>query len=247
MKPERHLASERHERGVQALAALLNHWLGRSNLSHDQLIAISSWGMGESSPLHKAVISRSKNGRQARGMGLAHLDALAAANHAIWRWQQDPQQALQELGPFSTWKVDEQWLQRAVWLPQVEDPQKPLAFRDLAEVLAGHLELPYLVISHGHPERMGKQVGELLEQLIAERGWGPREAREKLLAAYPVTDLARQRRLKAVIVGEAELSADELEGELYALAEMIRTVRGVRRYGPADLQAELLSGVRSAL
>lgn len=40
------LASERHEQGVAALAALLNYWLGRSGMSHDQLVAIAAWGLG---------------------------------------------------------------------------------------------------------------------------------------------------------------------------------------------------------
>jgi hypothetical protein len=37
------------------------------------------------------------------------------------------------------------------------------------------------------------------------------------------------------------LTADELEGEMAALAEMVRVVRGLEEFTPADLQRELLS------
>ena len=242
------LATERHDHGVTTMAALLNHWLGRSRLSHDQLVAIASWGLGERGVIDPAVISRARNGRQVRGLSWRHLDALAAANEAIWRWQKQGQQkAWAKLGPQTGWGVREEWLNDATWLPHPDHPNEPLAYGDLAEVLAGYLELPYLstaLLSPGDARRMSDALAQLLEATAADRGWGPREAVRQLLAAYPIEDRARQQRLRGVIVGEAALGREDLETELHALAEMIRVLRGLKPggYGPAELRRELSSG-----
>lgn len=244
------LATERYEQGVQALAALVNHWLGSSGLSHAQMIAIASWGLGENGVLDETVLSRIRNARQARGAGLKHLDALSGANRAIWLWQTKGQSgAWAELGPHVGWGIKDQWLTDASWLPHPERPDQPLIFADLADVLAGYLEVPYLgtaSLSPAEARRMSDALAHLLEDLIADRGWGPREGVRQLLEAYPVPDAARQRRLRAVIVGDTTLSRQELESELAALAETIRVVRELRHYGPADLTAELRSGRRPA-
>lgn len=248
-EPLRH-ASERHEDGVRTLAALLNSWLGRSGLSHDQLVAICAWGLNERGVIDSAVISRVRNGKQARGASWKHLDALAAANRAVWLWQTRGQQgAWAELGPQGGWGVRPEWLDDACWLPNPEHEDQPLAFRDFAEVLAGYMDLPYLstpALSPADARRISDALGHLLEATIAERGWGPREGVRRLLEAYPVEDQARQRRLRGVIVGDASLNREELEAELHAIAEMIRAVRGLRpgSYGPAELRAELSSAPR---
>lgn len=244
------LASERHEQGVLALKALVNFWLGRSGMSHEQLVSIAAWGLGEAGMLDTTLISRVRNGKQTRGASLRHLDAMAAANHAIWLWQHQGAEAARALlGPHSAWGVRDEWLNDATWLAQPDNETEPLGFADFASVLAGHMELPYLGRSSLSPidaSRLNDGLGHLLEGLIADRGWGPREAIRQLVAAYPANDTARQQRLRGVIVGDVRLSKDELESELYALAEMIRVVRELSpgSYGPAQLQQELLTGRR---
>lgn len=240
-------ASERYEHGVQHLAALMNHWLGRSDLSHDQLCCMANWGLNEHSTLIASTISRIRNGQQARGAGIKHLDAMAAANYAIWLWQRHGQsEAWADLGPHSSWGVDEESLNRAIWLPSASNPMQPLTFPELAMVLAGQLELDYLAttsLSPGSARKASDQLTVLLDRLISQRGWGPREGIQQLLLAYPIDDKARQRRLQRLIVGDIQLNRDELESELHALAEMIRVVRQLKpgSYGPAELQVELLS------
>jgi hypothetical protein len=241
------LATERHEHGVATMAALMNYWLGRGRLSHARLIAIANWGLSEKGVIDEAVVSRVRNGRQVRGLSWKHLDALAAANQAIWRWQvQGQQRAWAKLGPQTGWGVQEDWLDDAIWLPHPDHPGEPLGYADMAEVLAGYLELPYLstaLLSPGDARRMSDAVAHLLEALIADQGWGPREAVKRLLAAYPIEDPARQQRMAAFVLGQASLTREDLEAELHALAEMIRVVRGLKpgRYGPAELRRELSS------
>lgn len=244
------LASERYGQGVETLAAMMNYWLGTGSLSHDRLVAIAAWGLGEAGLIDPAVISRVRNGRQPRGAGLRHLDALAAANKAIWLWQVRGQSAAwQELGPESGWGIRPEWLEDATWLPHPDHPAEPLCFADLAEVLAGYLDLPYLVghgLSPAEARRMSDAIAAILERAIRERGWGPREGIRQVLDAYPVTDAARRRRLKTVITGEHRYSRDELEVELAALAETLRQIRRLEagRLGPGELREELRSARR---
>jgi hypothetical protein len=85
---------------------------------------------------------------------------------------------------------------------------------------------------------------DLLDDLAAEQGWGPREALREFLAAYPASSSnVRQARLKELLMGEP-LSHKELESELAALAEMVRQVRRLDTFTPAQLQAELLTDRR---
>lgn len=239
-------ATERAEKGVQALAALMNYWLARS--SHDKLAAILKWGKGGPTGLDGGSLSRIRNAKQNRGAGIKHLDAMAETNRAIWLWKRDPEAAIRVYGPHSSWGVQAEWLDEICWLPApAPNEDQPLDLGDLAMLLMSRLELPYLggqLLSPAKLGRMTEQFAQLLEDEAADRGWGPREATQRFLAAYPSTDPGRQRRLKEILMGD-ELSANEMDLELAAFAEMIRAVRGLESYTPADLQQELLSARRS--
>jgi len=236
-------ANERTGRGVQSLAALMNYWL--APVSHDKLAAILRWGYGESTGLDGGALSRIRNGKQTRGAGLRHLDAFGEANRAIHIWHTaGPEAAIKDFGPHSTWEVRAEWLDDAIWLPKPDDDTRPLDLGDLAMLLMDRLELPYLgpqLLSPGKLQRMSQRLCELLDEEAAEQGWGPREATARFTAAYPSRDPLRQRKLRDLVTGAAELTAAELELETAALAEMFRAVRGLRSFTPADLQAELLS------
>lgn len=225
-------------------------WVNRSGLSHAELAAIAGWGLGEDGFIDKSVISRIKNGKQERGAGFRHMDALAAANHAIWLWQTKGQRAAwDELGPHTAWGVQDSSLKDATWLPHPDDADQPLRFTDLVEVLAGYLEVPDLMppaLSASDADRFNRELPELLDEVITGQGWGVREGIRQLLAAYPVDEAKRKAKLRAVILGDEQYSGDELEMELHALAEMIRVVRELKvgTYGPAELTVELRTGRR---
>jgi hypothetical protein len=240
-------AAQRLELGTQRIADLFNFWFARSpGVGHRPFAAIIHWAINEATGFDSGILSRIRNNRQPRGAGLQHLDAFAAANRAIWMWQtQGEQAAIREYGPFSSWGVVPEWLSDAAWLPKPDDETQPLDLGDFANIQLGRLELPYLSgqMSAGQAKRANDRLAELLDDLAADNGWGPREAVQQFIQAYPPTDHARQYRLKELLMGEAFTQA-ELEMELAALAEMIRHVRGLKTYSPGDLQAELLSDRR---
>jgi hypothetical protein len=244
------LASMRHENGIRQLSAMLNYWLTRSGLAYEQLLAIASWGLNEQGMLDKGTLSRIRKGNRTYGASVRHLDALAAANRAIWLWQVKGQQkAWARLGPHTGWGVKDEWLDTACWLPHPDHPNEPLELGDLAELLVGILDLPYVgpaPLSAKDARTASGELAHLLDRLCAERGWGAMAGLRNLMEVYPVGDRGRQQRMRRVITGEQLLSGDELEGELHALAEMIRVARGLKpgEYGPGELQAELMTGSR---
>jgi hypothetical protein len=243
---EREHSEQRMDRGVQQLAAALTYWLAHS-LSQDKLAALLHWAYGETSGFDGGTFSRIKNGKQARGAGLRHLDGLAETNRAIWTWQtQGEREAIKEFGLFSEHGVQPEWVADTIWLPKPYDESRPLDLGDLANLLMGRLELPYVggKLTQGQARRANDRLIDLLDDLAAEHGWGPREALKEFLAAYPAASTnTRQARLKELLMGEP-LSHKELESELAALAEMIRQVRGLETFTPAALQAELLTDRR---
>lgn len=239
-------AAARIEHGVQALASLLNYWLASS--SNDRLSAIFRYAYGESTGLDGGAISRIRNGRQPRGAGLKHLDAMSEANRCIWIWHQlGPEAAIKEFGPHSSWDVPAEWLDDAIWLPSPIDPTQPLDLGELAMLLMGRLEVPYLgqhLLAPAKLSRMSERLPELLDDLAAEQGWRMREAMTAFVAAYPSRDTDRLRRFRELVTGTKDFTGPELESELAALAQMIATIRQLDSYTPADLQAELLSARR---
>jgi len=235
----------RIERGVQRLAALVKYWLAH-NLSQDKLASIVRWSYGEACGFDGGAMSRIQNGKQQRGAGIRHLDALAEANRAIWTWQtQGEREAIREFGLHSDDGVRAEWLSDTIWLPKPDDATKPLDLGDLANVLMGRLELPYVAnrLSARESRRASERLIELLDDLADQQGWKPLEAVQRYVAAYPGATRVRVARLKEMLLGEP-FTQSELELEMAALAEMIRQVRGVEAFTPADLQAELLSARR---
>jgi hypothetical protein len=240
---EREPSDLRMERGVQQLAAAVTYWLAH-NLSQDKMAALLHWAYGEKSGFDGGTFSRIKNAKQSRGAGLRHLDALAETNRAIWTWQTlSEREAIRQFGLYSEHGVRPEWVADTIWLPKPYDETQPLDLGDFANLVMGRLELPYVggSLTQSQARRANERLVDLLDDLAAEQGWGPREALREFLASYPAaTNNVRQARLKELLMGEP-LGQKELESELAALAEMIRQVRGLETFTPAQLQAELLS------
>jgi hypothetical protein len=236
----------RQERGVQQLAAAVTYWLAH-NLSQDKMAALLHWAYGEKSGFDGGTFSRIKNAKQSRGAGLRHLDALSETNRAIFVFQTiSEREAIRQFGLYSEHGVRPEWVADTIWLPKPYDETQPLDLGDFANLVMGRLELPYVGghLTQSQARRANERLIDLLDDLAADKGWGPREALREFLAAYPASsNNVRQARLKELLMGEP-LSHKELESELAALAEMVRQVRGLETFTPAQLQAELLSDRR---
>lgn len=235
--------SLRHEQGRAYIAALLDYWIKRSDISYDKLSRIADWGLGERGLLSPSQISHIRNNDLMRPVPTRNLEGMAGANLAIWLWNHKGEdQALRRLGPHSTWKVEPESLDSAIWLPTHDDDTEPLTYGDFAEISAGILTMPYLTLDAAAANGPGlsERLSKLLNALAG--GGTPAEGVSRVLAAYPITEPDRQRRLRDLMLGD-HWTAAEVEAELYALSLAVSHLRALPlgSYGPDDLRAELLS------
>ena len=206
---------------------------------------MADWAIGGASPLSYSILSRLTNRRMK--VSLKACLGMEALNRAIWLWHAKGREAAwKELGPHTGYRVEDEWLNESVWLPVPDQPKHPLDLGDFVDVLVGRLELPYLgsrlLLPHDI-NRTAQQLPALLDATIVAAGLSPMVGMRQLLAAYPAADEDRRQRFRSVILGELQLTRDELQEELLALSEAIRVMRDLPlgSYGPAELLAELLA------
>lgn len=241
--------------GRQHLSAVLNFWLARSGLSHEQLGSIADWAMSEKGWLSSPQLSHLRNGSVVKPSH-RNLDALGGANEAIWLWQQrGPEVCMRRYGPHSAYRIEEQCLNNAIWLHHPHHADEALNYADFCDLQAGYLVLPYLAevnLSPSEARALSQALADLFDRLAQERlaqGQTMREALDAVLAAYPSSASPdRREHLRNVIIGTADYSKAELEKELFMLAETVRTLRGLPEgdYAPAELHAELSESRRRA-
>ena len=238
-------------RGRQVLGAALAHLISRSGFVTAQLQKIASWGLNEPASLDQGLVSRIVNARHREGAGLRALISLEALNKVLHVWRTaGREEAWAQFGPPAPWGVRAEWLEEAIWLPHPDNPERPLELCDFVDILVGRLDLPYLGTARmisSDPNQLGEAVSELLNDVALKAGLGPREAMRAILTSYPPSSLDRRERLQAVVLGEAVLTAEDLDDELLAIAEVVRTLRRlpVGQYGPAELTAELSTLLRN--
>ena len=255
LPPGRQLSSRRHLIGRQHLSAVLNFWLNRCGLSHEQLGSIADWAMSEKGWLSSPQLSHLRNGSVVKPSH-RNLDALGGANEAIHLWQQcGPQVCLKRYGPHSAYRIEDQWLNNAIWLHHPVHTDEALCYADFCDLQAGYLTLPYLGevnLSPSEARNLSQALADLFDRLAQERmgeGQSMRQALDTVLAAYPSSASPDRRdHLRSVILGTADYSKSELEKELFLLAETVRQLRALPEgdYGPAELHAELSASRRRA-
>lgn len=237
--------AQRLERGDHWFREMLADWVQRSGLAHRQVGALSSWTMGERSPLDHSILSRLLT-RKLK-VSIQVIAAMARLNEAIHLWHSEGQEAaLQRYGPLTPWRIKAEWLNDCPWLSMPDDPMLPMDAGDFLKVVIGDLPLPYLgdrLLLPADRLRIAEKLPALLDRTIVMAGLTPMGGMQRLLAAYPATDESRRDRFRALLLGETELSGDELREELLGIAEAIRQLRGLElgRYGPSELEAELLA------
>jgi hypothetical protein len=233
------------EQGEHWIRQVVAHWVDRSTCSLREMASIAHWGLGERTSFSHSIISRIANGKL--GISLPPLICLEAANRAAWLWHTKGAEAARaELGPPSTFKLTDAAIDGTIWLPVPGEEHHPLDLSDLVLIWAGRLELPYLgarLLLPGGQPNLSDKLPRLLDATIVAAGLSPMVGVRQLLAAYPAADEARRERFRSVILGELQLTRDELQDELLAVAEAIRVLRGLPlgSYGPAQLLAELLA------
>lgn len=243
--PPRQSLAQTLEQGDHWIREALNWWLTRSNLTTRQMASIAAWGLGETGALGHSIISRICNRKLSPS--IKSLIGMEALNRAIWLWQAKGRDAaVTQLGWPAAFGVQDAWLDGAIWLPVPDDDKHPLDLGDFVDVWTGRLELPYLgsrLLLPGNHRATADQLPHLLDATIVAAGLSPMAGVRQLLAAYPAQDDDRRERFRGVILGEQQLTRDELQEELLAVAEAVRVMRGLPlgSYGPAELLAELLA------
>jgi hypothetical protein len=233
------------EQGDHWIRQAVAYWVERNTSSLREMAAIAHWGLGERVSFSHSIISRIANGKL--GISLPPLVCMEALNRAVWLWHtKGAEVACAELGPPSAYKLSDAAIEGTIWLPVPGEEHHPLDLMDLVAVWAGRLELPYLgqrLLLPGEQRNVAEKLPALLDATIVAAGLSPMVGVRQLLAAYPAADEARRERFRSVILGELQLTRDELQDELLAVAEAIRVLRGLPlgSYGPAQLLAELLA------
>lgn len=236
-------ATERHQRGTAHLAHVVNYWLLRGDLTARQLSRIADWGLDERGWLHDAKVAHLRRNAFGRGIPPRYLDALGAANQAIWTWQcRGEDEAMAKYGPPSKDRIEPEWLNRAIWIPHPDFPSEPLGPADWFDVSTGYLEIPQVqkpLLAPTEGPQLTDELCRLLFNLVA--GESQRDQVRHLVRLYPATDRERRDRFAAVLIGASSYDSDEISRELYLMAEIVRGLRGLTgaEYGPAELYAEL--------
>ena len=235
------LATDRHHRGREHTAAVLNWWLGRNDLTHVQARALAAWVCGDETWLQGSQLSHLRNGRM-RAPQLKLFEGLAGLNAALACWVQEGKvAALKNWGPPPGEIPPDSVLDAAVFLWHPSDEQQPLVFHDFCDLFVGYMELPYAAaqsVSPGQSRLISERISEAINRWITSHG-GAKAGLAAVIQAYPVEDMSRVLRLQAVALGADTYSAAELDQELLALSELFTQLWG-RPYSPSQLLAALV-------
>ncbi|MCX5953239.1 MAG: hypothetical protein NTZ40_07060 [Cyanobacteria bacterium] len=207
--------------GRIAFAHLIRMWHARNGWSHRVLPSLAEHlDLGR---VHNSQLSMLRNGKLA-SPGPEVFLALGGIN----RW-------LAEQAPAG--QLDQAYLQTALaghpdliealatGADAVRDPQGGvLGAGDLLEVFVGLRPAPPAFNLSIREEEAATLSAALADLLTAGRPW--RQCRDELLAAYPVGRRGRRDRFAAVMAGQQEYGATELEAELPDLRRTLAQLGG---------------------
>ena len=216
--------------GRVAFSHLIRIWHARNGWSHKVLPSLAEhFDLGR---VHNSQLSMLRNGKLA-SPGPEVFLALGGIN----RW-------LAEQGPAG--RLDPNHLQTvlaghpdliealATGADAVRDPQGGvLGAGDLLEVFVGLRPAPPAFNLSIRDEEAAPLSAALADLLTAGRPW--RQCRDELLAAYPVGRRGRRDRFAAVMAGQQEYGATDLEAEL---PDLRRTLAQLGGKGEAELGPE---------
>jgi hypothetical protein len=216
------------ESGRDAFAHLIRVWHERNGWSQRVLPALAE--RLELGRVHNSQLSNLRNRKLASPgpelfVALGRLNQLLAAQQAaaleppLDQRLEDSQELLQAL--------------RHSALPLVGDDGAPLGPAQLFEIFVGLRPLPAAFDWRiAGPEAAGLSAA-LAELFTAGRPW--RLCRDQLLAAYPAEKRQRREHFAAVMAGQRDYSAEELDAEL---PDLRRTLAALGALDESDLSAD---------
>jgi hypothetical protein len=216
------------ESGRDAFAHLIRVWHERNGWSQRVLPALAE--RLELGRVHNSQLSNLRNRKLASPgpelfVALGRINQLLAAQRAaalgppLEQRLEDAQELLQAL--------------RHSALPLVGDDGTPLGPAQLFEIFVGLRPLPAAFDWRiAGPEAAGLSAA-LAELFTAGRPW--RLCRDQLLAAYPAEKRQRREQFAAVMAGQRDYSAEELDAEL---PDLRRTLAALGALDESDLSAD---------
>ena len=219
---------EELESGREAFGHLIRVWHERNGWSQRVLPALAE--RLELGRVHNSQLSNLRN-RKLASPGPELFVALGRINQVL------AAQASVGLDPSLAQRLQEapELLQalRQSALPLLGDDGRALGPAQLFEIFVGLRQLPAAFDWRiAGPEAAGLSAA-LAELFTAGRPW--RLCREQLLAAYPAEKRQRRERFAAVMAGQRDYSAEELDDEL---ADLRRTLAALGALSDQELSAD---------
>ncbi len=216
--------------GRVAFAHLIRVWHARNGWSHRVLPGLAE--ALELGRVHNSQLSMLRNGKLA-SPGPEVFLALGGMNR--WLAEQAPAGALDLQRGEALLAGHQEVIEalRVSALPVTDDGQRVLGPGDLLEVFVG-LRLPPTAFDLRINEAEAPALSAALALLFtAGRPW--RQCRDQLLAAYPATKPQRRELFAAVMAGQRDYTAADLETEL---PDLRRTLAVLGAAGDDDLGPE---------
>lgn len=216
--------------GRIAFSHLIRMWHARNGWSHKVLPALAErFDLGR---IHTSQLSMLRNGKLA-SPGPEVFLALGGINR--WLSEQAPAGQFDPSHFPATLAGHPELIEAlATGADAVRDPQGGvLGAGDLLEVFVGLRPAPPAFNLSVKEEEAATLSAALADLLTAGRPW--RQCRDELLAAYPVGRRGRRDRFAAVMAGQQEYAATDLEAEL---PDLRRTLAQLGGTGAAELGPE---------
>ena len=196
------------EVGRNAFAHLMRVWHQRNGWSHSVLPHLAHrLLLGR---VHASQISMFKNSKLL-SPGPEVFLALGGVNGWLWPWC--PEQQLKE--PRLAGTTELELLRRHPPLALLNNNGRPLGPGQFLEIFTGLTAPPAAFDLRIEAHEGPTLSGALAECLTASQVW--RQCKHQVLAAYPVEQRRRRQRFAAVMAGQDDYTAPELETELQDL------------------------------
>jgi hypothetical protein len=229
--------SQRLANGITTFSQALKMLLGRNNLTHEELVALSRWA----NPWGQTWLSTSQISYLRTGVlkkaGPQTLDALGQVNLRLAEAAGCQVDGLPDFGSMPS-EVRPEY----PWYLRQPNTHEPLDTGGLYLIWIGRLRPDGL--DEGHISDMeARRLSGNLERIV--QGWARdqrltlNEALDVATAAHGATDKRRQQKLKAVICGFEVYSGDEFTEELPAFGAMLGAMDNVDPLAPTEVRTRL--------